>query len=180
MPFELQPTLRGELVVLRPLAASDFDALYDAARDPTIWTQHPQHDRWRLEVFRPMFEGGLASGGALLATDAATGAVIGWSRFLDYDQSASQVEIGWTFLARAYWGGAYNGEMKRLMLAHAFRFVDNVIFVVAVDNWRSRRAVEKIGGRGVGTRPAIADQPARVVYRITRAAFGDRTEPGEA
>jgi len=38
--------------------------------------------------------------------------------------------------------------MKRLMLEHAFRFVENVVFLIGADNLRSRRAVEKIGKEG--------------------------------
>jgi len=57
------------------------------------------------------------------------------------------VEIGWTFLERAFWGGTYNREMKSLMLDHAFKFVDRVVFVVGENNLRSQRALQKIGAR---------------------------------
>lgn len=69
----------------------------------------------------------------------------------EYDEAARRVEIGWTFLARDYWGGTYNREMKRLMLEHAFRFVDRVFFNVGATNYRSQRAMEKIGGVRSGT-----------------------------
>ena len=150
MPFELQPTLRGEVVELRPLRADDFDALYAVASDPLIWEQHPVRDRYREEVFRAFFQDAMASGGALLALDAKTGDVVGSSRYFRYDDAKSEVEIGWTFLARRCWGGRYNGEMKRLMLAHAFRFVDRVYFLVGPANFRSQRAVEKLGAARCG------------------------------
>ena len=63
----------------------------------------------------------------------------------------------------------YNGEMKRLMLDHAFRFVRTVVFLVHPANLRSRRAVEKIGGIQIGTRAADWDEPS-VAYAIERAA----------
>jgi RimJ/RimL family protein N-acetyltransferase len=110
------------------------------------------------------------SGGALVAIDRATGQVIGSSRYFGYDEAASEVEVGWTFLARSHWGGAYNGEMKRLMLAHAFRFVDNVVFLIGPQNWRSRKAVEKIGGVLIGTRTNTVGRES-VVYRITKAEY---------
>ena len=171
MPFDLQPVLRGELVELRPLHADDFDALYVVASDPLIWEQHPESTRWREEVFRRFFDNGLASGGALVAMDAHDGRIIGSSRFLAYVPERSEIEIGFTFLARECWGGRYNGEMKRLMLQHAFRFVDRVVFVVGAENHRSRRAVEKIGGVLVAPRlnPNGHD---RVVYEITAESFG--------
>ena len=114
MPFDLQPRLNGGLLELRPLRAEDFHALYAVAADPLIWEQHPSTDRYKQEVFTAFFREALASGGALLALDARDGRVIGSSRFHGYDQEASEIEIGWTFLARSHWGGIYNREMKRV------------------------------------------------------------------
>lgn len=145
MTFELQPVLTGERLALRPLAAADWDALFEAAADPLIWEQHPVPDRWREPVFRRFFEEALASGGALVALDREDGRVIGSSRYFGYDESRREVEIGWTFLVRSHWGGDYNGEMKRLMLNHAFRFVDSVLFLIGPRNLRSQRAVAKLG-----------------------------------
>lgn len=166
MPLDLQPTLIGELVELRPLVPGDWDALFAAASDPRIWEQHPERDRFTEPAFRRFFQGALDSGGAFAVIDRATGRVIGSTRYHGYDEARSEIEIGWTFLERAYWGGRHNGEMKRLMLEHAFRFVDRVIFVVGPDNRRSRRAVEKIGGVLDGSRTGPDGQP-RVVYAIT-------------
>src|SRR5262245_20452080 len=109
MPFDRQPHLKGDLIELRPLRAEDFDALYAVAADPLIWEQHPSSNRYQIEVFREFFRDALESGGALVALDARDGRVIGSSRFHGYDEVASEIEIGWTFLARAYWGGTYNG-----------------------------------------------------------------------
>jgi RimJ/RimL family protein N-acetyltransferase len=170
MPFDLQPRLKGELLELRPLAPEDFDVLYAVASDPLIWEQHPDRDRYQEEVFRAFFRGAVESGGALVAADQKDGKVIGSSRYHGYDEAASEVEIGWTFLARSHWGGRYNGEMKRLMLQHAFRFVNNVVFLVGPENWRSRRAVEKIGGVLIGSRINGVGRES-VVYRITASAF---------
>jgi squalene synthase HpnC len=164
--FDLQPILQGELLRLRPLRPEDFNDLYAVASDPLIWEQHPARDRYKEEIFRKLFRESLESGGALVAIDAQTGKIIGSSRFHGYDEEKSEIEIGWTFLARSHWGGVYNKEMKMLMLSHAFQFVRNVIFVVGPQNLRSQRAVEKIGGVRVGSRP---DQYGResFVYRIS-------------
>jgi RimJ/RimL family protein N-acetyltransferase len=170
VPFELQPTLIGSLVTLRPLQPGDYEALYAVASDPLIWEQHPNYDRYQPEVFQAFFRGAIESGGAFLVTDAATGEIIGSSRFNGYDEANRAIEIGWTFLARSRWGGAYNGEMKRLMLEHAFQFVERVTFVIGERNVRSRRALEKIGGALVDTRPE-PDGQNKVVYAITRDVF---------
>ena len=170
MPFELQPILKSDVLELRPLHADDFEALYKVASDPLIWEQHPNSDRYKPEVFRKFFDEALQSGGALLVIDRKDDGVIGSSRFHCYDLVRSEIEIGWTFLARSHWGGVYNGEMKRLMLAHAFRFVDNVIFLVDSKNVRSQRAMEKIGGVRAGIK-SDPDGRESYIYRITRAAF---------
>lgn len=166
MPFDLQPTLSGDLLVLRPLRADDFDALYAVASDPLIWAQHPEPDRHQKERFHVFFNEAIESGGALIATDARDGRVIGASRFHGYEPDRNEVEIGWSFLDRAYWGGRYNGEMKRLMLDHAFRFVERVVFLVGHENRRSQRALEKIGAVHAGTRIDSKGRD-RVVYQIT-------------
>jgi RimJ/RimL family protein N-acetyltransferase len=90
---------------------------------------------------------------------------------MSYNKERSEVEIGWTFLARSQWGGMYNGGMKRLMLQHAFRFVNCVVFFVSPQNLRSQRAVEKIGGIRVGSR---LDEGGRYIYQITASAFAQR------
>jgi len=170
MPFDFQPVLKGKLLELRPLRADDFDDLFAVAADPLIWEQHPAKDRYQEEHFRVFFREALESGGALVAIDTRDGRVIGSSRFHGYDGDKSEVEIGWTFLARSHWGGRYNGEMKQLMLQHAFRFVERVVFLVGLHNRRSQRAVEKLGGVRVGSRPDASGHDS-IVYEITAAAF---------
>jgi RimJ/RimL family protein N-acetyltransferase len=143
--FDLQPHLIGDLVELRPLRPEDWEGLYAVASDPLIWALHPASDRYKKEVFREFFREALESGGAFLVLDRRTQQIIGSSRYFGLDRANREIEIGWTFLARSHWGGRYNGEMKRLMLDHAFKFVDNVFFLVGPNNLRSRRALEKIG-----------------------------------
>ena len=167
MSFDLQPHLRGELVELRPMVPDDFETLYDVARDPLIWEQHPASDRYTRPVFTDYFDGGLKSGGGLVILDRATGQMIGATRYNGYDPDKSEVEIGWTFLARAYWGGKYNNEVKALMLAHAFAYVDRVNFMVGANNIRSQKAVERIGARRAGER-TDAEGRTQLLYVIDR------------
>jgi RimJ/RimL family protein N-acetyltransferase len=173
MALHRQPHLLGDLIELRPAAPDDFDALFAVASDPLIWEVHPAHDRWQEPVFRRFFAGGLASGGMLVAIDRASGAVIGSSRYDFGRAEADEVEIGWTFLARSHWGGRYNGEMKRLMLDHAFTGVSRAMFMIGETNIRSRRAVEKIGGKLTDRRhhAEMAGKPVtHVIYTIDRPA----------
>lgn len=169
--FDLQPRLIGDLVELRPLQPVDFAALFAVASDPLIWTGHPARDRYKEDVFRDFFAEALASGGALLVLDRTSDAVIGTSRYVGADLDRGQVEIGWTFLARSHWGGRYNRDMKRLMIDHAFRFVNRVVFLVGADNRRSRVALERIGARWTGAgsaRPLNGVVVQHVEYEINR------------
>jgi Acetyltransferases, including N-acetylases of ribosomal proteins len=145
MTFDLQPYLKGELIELRPLMPEDWNDLFAVASDRLIWEQHPESDRYKEDVFKIFFKDALDSGGAFVVIDTKSQQIIGSTRFHGYDPEKSEIEIGWTFLARKYWGGRYNREMKQLMLAHAFKFVENVVFYVGENNIRSQKATEKIG-----------------------------------
>ena len=176
MFFDLQPTLKGELLELRPLRPQDFQDLFAVASDPLIWEQHPNNDRYQEEVFQEFFRGALESRGALVALDRKDGRVIGSSRFHGYDAEKSEIEIGWTFLARAYWGGLYNREMKNLMMTHAFRFVDSVVFVVGKQNYRSQKALEKIGAVRIGSRPDSSGRDS-FLFQIRARDFARGFQP---
>ena len=145
-PFDLQPNLKGELIELRPLTPEDWNDLFAVASDPLIWEQHPESNRYNDDVFKVFFREAMESGGAFVIIDKKTQQIIGSTRFYGHDPEKSEIEIGWTFLARKYWGGRYNRELKQLMLDHAFTFVENVVFYVGQTNVRSQKATEKIGG----------------------------------
>ncbi len=161
--FDYQPHLSGELLTMRPVTQADYKALSRLGHDPGVWELHPESDRYQEPRFAEYFAEGLASGGALVAVTKETGAIAGWSRFSSDNVGPDEIEIGWTFLGRAYWGGAYNRDMKRMMLAHAFRYVNRVIFRIGPTNWRSRRAVEKLGAI------LIKQTESRVIYALTAA-----------
>jgi hypothetical protein len=167
--FVLQPVLVGELLSLRPLSPLDFEPLYRIAADPLIWEQHPQRTRHERAVFAQYFEGAMKSGGALVVQSRQSGALIGCSRYYDLSADGRRIIIGYTFLTRAHWGGRYNRELKHLMLAHAFQFVDVVAFEIGVSNLRSRRAIEKLGARLV--HEADLDGSTHVVYEIRKEDF---------
>jgi len=173
--FDLQPHLRGELIELRPLALEDWNDLFAVASDPLIWQQHPESDRYREDVFKVFFREALECEGAFVVIDRKSQQIIGSTRFYGYDPDKSEIEVGWTFLARKYWGGRYNREMKQLMLNHAFEFVENVVFLVGEKNIRSQKAMEKIGairngivGRSYGNHPPALN----VKYVIRKLRIG--------
>jgi len=167
----MQPTLSDERLLLRPMDTGDREALFAVASDREIWAMHPAHDRWQAPVFAKFFEEGLASNGALTGIDRATGRIIGSSRYDIRVCQTGEVEIGWTYLGRDYWGGMWNRSIKRLMLAEAFKAgFHTAIFLVGETNLRSRRAMEKIGGKLTERRQSweMAGTPIdHLIYAIT-------------
>ncbi len=170
MLFDRQPTLISDLMALRPLLVEDFDALYAVASDPEIWQLHPAKNRWQEAEFRKFFDAAIKSGGALLVIDKNTNRVIGSSRYHNYDRENNQIEIGWTFLGREWWGGKYNREMKRLMLTHAFQTVSGVVFIVGKENYRSQAAVLKIGALPIADRRDTSGITS-CAYLLNKRAF---------
>jgi N-acetyltransferase len=170
--MDRQPTLIGERVILRPTVPEDWDGMYAAASDPLIWALHPASDRWQEPVFRQYFADALACGGGLTIVDKASGAIIGASRYDGHDPERDEIEIGWTFLARDYWGGGYNREVKRLMCDHIHRYVGCAVFLVGEGNLRSQRAMAKIGGvrrAEMLSRDYNSGTHRQIVFEIRRA-----------
>ena len=148
--MNLQPAiLEDHLVRIIPLKEDDFDELFAVASDPLIWEQHPSRDRYKKEVFQIYFDSAVQSGSAFLFYEKATNELMGSSRYYDYNPEQSRIAIGYTFLARKYWGGEYNRSIKKLMLEYAFRFVDSVIFHIGPTNLRSQKAILKLGARKI-------------------------------
>jgi len=146
-PFDIQPLLVGDKVTLRPLAPDDFNALYAVACDPDIWAMHPFRTRYKRDIFEAFFADAIESRGAFAIIDNASGEIIGSTRFAQYDADAGEIEIGWTFFAKAYWRTGTNRAVKALMLQYIFRFVPTVVFQIGATNFRSRSAVERLGAR---------------------------------
>ena len=177
MKFELQPRIQNELIKLEPLEAGDFEALYAVACDPLIWEQHPSSDRYQRPVFQNFFKGAMESGGAFRVIDATNGELIGSSRYSNYEPEKRQIDIGYTFLARSRWARHYNRALKTLMLDHAFKYVDRVIFKVGVNNWRSPKAMEKLGGIYTGEESVSYSGEAahpNVIFKIDKAEWVNR------
>jgi RimJ/RimL family protein N-acetyltransferase len=79
--------------------------------------------------------------------DAATHTVAGSTRFLEIRLEHLRAEIGWTWLARAFWGRGHNVECKLLLLTQAFEHarLRRVEFKADARNKRSRGALLALG-----------------------------------
>jgi N-acetyltransferase len=170
---DFQPTLIGPTMTVRPIATGDWPELFAAAADPKVWELHPVPNRYTEPEFRKYFDSAVRGKMGFVFVDRASGDLIGSSRYYGYEPAFSEIEIGWTFIVRSHWGGAANREVKRLMLDHAFGFVDTVVFWVGDTNLRSQGAMTKIGGikrAGVFTRALSGDQ-RHYLFEITKSRY---------
>jgi N-acetyltransferase len=168
--MNLQPVLHSPLIEIRPLRPEDYSDLFLAASDPLIWKQHPSPDRYLEEEFQKFFLDALKGKGAVAVIDLKTEKIIGSSRYYEANLESKEVVIGYTFLKRDYWGGVYNRELKRLMINHALKSFTSVLFHVDEVNFRSQRAMEKIGGEKISEfKKSKKDGSFRnvFVYRMT-------------
>jgi RimJ/RimL family protein N-acetyltransferase len=166
--MNLQPTLKHEIVQIIPLKESDFDDLFTIASDKLLWEQHPEKDRYKKEVFQAFFKTAIASKSAFKFVDIKTGNTIGTSRYYEFNEIESSVAIGFTFIDRKYWATPYNRTIKNLMINYAFQFVENIIFHVGDTNFRSQKAVEKLGALHTETFLDEENGRTHVTYTLTK------------
>lgn len=168
--ISLQPSLENETVQLVPLQESDFEKLYLVASDPEIWKQHPNKNRYQKDDFKVFFEGAMISQGAFLILEKQSGDIAGSTRYYGYDEDENSIFIGYTFYATRFWG-KLNAGVKTLMLNYIFKEVDLVKFHVGKDNFRSRKAMEKLGAKLMGEVPVAyfgEDTKVNVEYWIKK------------
>ncbi|WDF62192.1 GNAT family N-acetyltransferase [Flavobacterium sp. KACC 22763] len=147
--FNLQPDfLENEISKLIPLEEKHFEALFEAASDPLIWEQNPVKDRYTREGFKTYFDI-IITKSSFLILDKQTNEVMGTTSFYDYNPEKSNVGIGYTFITRKYWGGPYNSSNKKLMMDYAFQHVNSVLFHIGAENFRSQKAVLKLGAEKI-------------------------------
>jgi RimJ/RimL family protein N-acetyltransferase len=144
------PTLEDEVLVVRPLERSDREGLWLLASDALVWEQHPAKERGTPEGFYAYFEDALQNH-ALAVVEKSSSTLIGTSRYHPVEGFEGVVEIGWTLIGRSYWGSEYNRRLKDLMLKYAFLHVKHVVFYVNEHNFRSQKAVEKLGAQRTST-----------------------------
>ena len=159
--------LQAENFSLVQTKLADFESLFQVASDPLIWEQHPAQNRWRREVFAAFFADGLSNDlGCYTIVDSESQAVIGSTRFYAHEPLDASIRLGYTFLAKKYWGTGANQLIKTALLDYCFQFVESVYFDIGASNWRSIKATEKLG--------AVFWQQAeegKAVYVLSRAAF---------
>lgn len=92
----------------------------------------------------------MLSKGAFIIIDIKTNAIVGSSRFYEFDENNNSIKIGYTFIGRNFWGKNYNIELKQLMINYAFENLTTIIFEIGANNIRSQKAIDKIGAQKIG------------------------------
>ena len=104
--------------------------------------------------------------------DKTAGDVIGSTRFYSYDASGGAVRLGYKALSPGYWGSGANQETREVPLEYAFTIVEKVYFDIGEENFRSRKAVEKLD------EVECAGDDEKVVYCLSKNAFSTRALGG--
>jgi RimJ/RimL family protein N-acetyltransferase len=141
-------------VVLVPLERAHLDDLARVGLDAEIWRYLPIPAPTTADELGRFVDAALAEAATEISVpfaivEATSGRAIGSTRYLDIRPASRGLEIGWTWLARAAWRTPINTECKYLLLRHAFESLDALRVQLKTDsrNERSRRAIERIGGR---------------------------------
>jgi RimJ/RimL family protein N-acetyltransferase len=149
-------TLEGHGVRLEPLTPAHEEGIRTAASDGRLYelwfTSVPEPDK--VGAYIASANEGMAAGHMLpwAVRDAATGEVIGSTRYHDIVPAIDRVEIGYTFYAQRYQRTHVNTACKLLLLTHAFETVGCEVVGLRTDNFnfRSQRAIEGIGAKRDG------------------------------
>lgn len=178
-------TLCGRTVRLEPLEAKHAGHLL-AAADPQLFVHTSQHPpEWSVSGFEREIAKvvALPDTVALAIVLADTNTCIGRTTFMDIRPEHRGVEVGRTWIGRAYHGTRVNPEIKLLMLTHAFESLDppaiRVQLITGGTNLHSQAAIAKLGAKREGTlrhyRIAPDDNPVgpdgRVLPRARDAVF---------
>ena len=144
--MNFKSNFENEIISLYQIKEEYFEELYSVASNPIIWEQHPENDRWKKEKFSIFLRNGYENEfGFLLIFHKDTKKIIGSTRFYSYDKIDKAIRIGFTFISPEYWGTSINFQIKKMMLDYAFKYLDKVYFDIGGNNFRSRKAVEKLG-----------------------------------
>lgn len=166
--MNLQPTLANDLVQIVPLSENDFEVLFAIASDELLWEQHPANDRYKKDVFYQLFKNIVDTKFGFKVIDVKNGNTIGSTCYYDLNESEKSVAIGYTFIDRKYWGTPYNRALKDLMINYAFQFMETIIFHIGETNFRSRKAVEKLGAILTKNIFISETQKKHVIYKLEK------------
>ncbi len=148
--------LEGPLVRLEPLTLDHLDALLPVAVEPELWRYTWSKVSGSAEL-KAYIEAALAEQAAgtslpFAIIERSSGTPIGSTRYGNIAMDHKRLEIGWTWLGRAWQRTGCNSECKLLLLGHAFETLGcrRVEFKTHHLNVKSRAALLRIGAAEEG------------------------------
>ena len=140
-------TLTGEHVILEPAADRHLPDLLAAASDPDVWIWMPWRRPTNAHELAALLEGERAVAYPFAQLDATSGRAVGITTYRDVDERNRTLEVGGTWIGRAWWRTAINTEAKLLFLGHAFDTLgaNRVAIKTDIRNERSQAAIERLG-----------------------------------
>ncbi|MEO6818833.1 MAG: GNAT family protein [Ginsengibacter sp.] len=148
--------LTGQTVNLLPLQKEHFEELYVAASDKELWQLIPT-DCSVKKTFEKTYAASLSEREKgneypFVIYHKPTKKIIGSTRFFEIFPEHRKLEIGWTWIAKEYWGTKVNLECKLALLTFCFETLKTIRVQLKTKdtNERSRKAIEKIGGKFEG------------------------------
>jgi len=153
---DIQPTLTGPTIELRPLQLSHQEALVTAASDGELWTMKvtvvpgPQTAGQYIATALAGQQAGTVMPFVIVKRE--TGQVVGSTRFWKIDRVNRKLEIGHSWLSASVQRSGVNTEAKYLLLNHAFEAMNAVRVQFTTDelNEKSRAAILRIGAKQEG------------------------------
>ncbi|OPC32488.1 GNAT family N-acetyltransferase [Elizabethkingia miricola] len=144
--------LQGTNINLVPLEEKHLEELYTAAADKELWALIPT-DCSERDTFYKTYEFAISERTAgnqypFVIIHKDTNKIIGSTRLFEIYPADKKLEIGWTWITKDYWGTTINLECKLLLLTYCFETLktNRVQLKTKDTNFRSRKAIEKIGG----------------------------------
>ena len=147
--------LRGKHVFLQLLLPDHRDTIRELARDERIWEFNKMLliDEHYDKMFDAYFDIALdekVMGGqqSFVIRQVKDDTIIGMTRLYEISEKDKLATIGYTWYVPSVWGKIHNKECKFLLLQYIFEVLqfNRAELRVAHQNFRSQKAVEKIGG----------------------------------
>jgi RimJ/RimL family protein N-acetyltransferase len=155
--IKIEPiALEGPIVRLEPLTRAHHAAFCEIGLEPELWKWIPfsvgTPDEMAAYIEKALDELDRGASVPFAIVERVSRRVIGSTRYMNIEREHRRVEIGSTWLGRAWQRTAVNTEAKYLLLRHAFETVGCMRVELKTDslNDKSRKAILRIGAKEEG------------------------------
>ncbi|QGQ98447.1 N-acetyltransferase [Paenibacillus psychroresistens] len=143
--------LTGLRAKLTPLSLEHTEELYDAAKDPEIWTYLPEKIQTLEETLKFIEDALLIKEKGVeipfAVIDLETNSIVGSTRLMNISMPNRHLEIGWTWYNPSVWRTRMNTECKYMLLKYCFEVLETVRvqFCADIRNTRSNQGILRLG-----------------------------------